>query len=126
MTTPGTASTSDARKRAAERLTVTVTVDTDELREWADRHADMGNHGVAHVLYQAAKDGESLGEQAIREAEQRGAVEALRNMAQTFRTDAAEAWGYSASWLTNGTSVAELAATWCLDRADHLADGGAS
>ena len=68
----------------SERLRVQVTVDTDELREWADRHADMGNHGVAHVLYQAAADGESLSEQAIREAvaEEREriatAIEALR------------------------------------------------
>lgn len=104
----------------SERISVTVTVNTDELREWADRHADMGNHGVAHVLYAAAKNGETLTEQAIREAEKRGAVEALRDMAAEFRDDAAAAWGHGAAWLTNGTSVAELAATWCLDAADRL------
>lgn len=72
-TTPGCGSTTDARKRAAERevpttterMHVTVTVDTDELREWAGRHADAGHHGVAHVLYKAARDGESLTEQVI-------------------------------------------------------------
>lgn len=68
-----------------ERIHVTVTVDTDELREWADRHADMGNHGVAHVLYAAAKNGETLTEQAIREAEKRGAVDALRSAADDMR-----------------------------------------
>lgn len=47
---------------------VKVTVDTDELREWAGKHADCGHHGVAHVLYKAARDVESLSEQAIREA----------------------------------------------------------
>lgn len=35
-------------------LTVTVGVDTDELREWAGKHADAGQHGVAHVLYATA------------------------------------------------------------------------
>ncbi len=51
-----------------QRIHVTVEVDTDELRKWADRHADSGNHGVAHVLYKAASDGESLSEQTIRAA----------------------------------------------------------
>lgn len=69
-----------------ERIHVTVTVDTDELREWADRHADMGHHGVAHVLYKAANDCESLTEQAIREAEKRGAIEAWRTAADMAAT----------------------------------------
>ncbi len=51
-----------------QRIHVTVEVDTDELRKWADHHADRGHHGVAHVLYKAAGDGESLTEQTIREA----------------------------------------------------------
>lgn len=62
---------------ASETMHVTVEVDTDELRRWADHHADAGNHGVAHVLYKAAKDGEALSEQALREAR----VEALREAA---------------------------------------------
>lgn len=49
-------------------IRVTVTVDTDELRRWADRLADAGAHGPAHVLYKAALDGESLTEQALRAA----------------------------------------------------------
>lgn len=52
----------------SERIHVTVEVDTDELRKWADKHADSGNHGVAHVLYKAASDGESLSEQVVRAA----------------------------------------------------------
>ena len=95
-----------------DRIHVTVTVDTDDLREWADRHADMGNHGVAHVLYQAARDGESLGEQAIREAEKRGAVEALR-MAATDPSLRLSGHG--------GVSITRLR-----DRADRLADGSES
>lgn len=51
-----------------ERIAVTVSVDTDELRKWAGKHADAGHHGVAHVLYKAATDGEALTEQALREA----------------------------------------------------------
>lgn len=51
-----------------QRIHVTVEVDTDELRRWADHHADRGHHGVAHVLYKAASDGESLSEQTIRAA----------------------------------------------------------
>lgn len=52
----------------AKTIHVKVTVDTDELREWAGKHADCGHHGVAHVLYKAARDVESLSEQATREA----------------------------------------------------------
>lgn len=52
----------------SKTIRVTVSIDTDELRKWADWHADRGQHGVAHVLYKAASDGESLTEQATREA----------------------------------------------------------
>lgn len=38
----------------SETIRVQVCVDTDELRHWADRHAVMGQAGVAHVLYEAA------------------------------------------------------------------------
>ena len=58
----------------SETIHVKVTVDTDELREWAGKHADAGHHGVAHVLYKAASDGESLTEQALAEARQEGAA----------------------------------------------------
>jgi hypothetical protein len=57
-----------------ETIRVKVTVDTDELREWAGKHADAGHHGVAHVLYKAAEEGESLTEQALREARAEGAA----------------------------------------------------
>lgn len=68
----------DADDRAAllsntETIRVTVAVDTDELRRWADHHADRGHHGVAHVLYKAASDGESLSEQHDRELAERTA-----------------------------------------------------
>lgn len=55
-------------------IPVTIEINSDELRKWADKHADAGNHGVAHVLYQAAKGVDSVSEQAIREAK----AEALR------------------------------------------------
>ena len=48
-------------------LRVEVTVDSDELREWAGKHADAGHHGVAHVLFQAAAGAESITEQHDRE-----------------------------------------------------------
>lgn len=51
-----------------QTIHVKVVVDTTELRVWADKLADAGIHGPAHVLYQAAAQGESLTEQAIREA----------------------------------------------------------
>lgn len=41
-------------------IRVTVEVDTDELREWAGRHADAGRHGVAHALYDAATRYEAM------------------------------------------------------------------
>lgn len=58
-------------------IPVTVNVDRDELREWAGKHADAGHHGVAHVLYQAANEVETITDQAIREAkaEARAALE---------------------------------------------------
>ena len=68
-------SNSDSRKRQAETIAVKVTVNTDELREWAGKHADFGHHGVAHVLYKAASDGESLTDQAIREAVEQARAE---------------------------------------------------
>lgn len=37
-------------------IRVTVNVDSDELREWAGRHADAGRSGVAEVLFRAARD----------------------------------------------------------------------
>ena len=65
----------------SEPIRVKVTVDTAELRHWADRHADAGHHGVAHVLYKFASEGESLTAQAIREAK----AEALREFADAHR-----------------------------------------
>lgn len=45
-----------------------VAVDTDELREWADKHADMRHVGVAQVLYNAAErlDNQILGVDRVR------------------------------------------------------------
>lgn len=101
-----------------DRITVKVTVDTDELRKWADHHADRGNHGVAHVLYKAASDGESLGEQAIREAK----VEALREAASHFERDMATAWGGDTSWLTTGGNIGRLVADILCERANEIGD----
>lgn len=47
----------------SEYIPVQVEISTDELREWAGRHADAGHHGVAHVLYKAAEGIESITEQ---------------------------------------------------------------
>lgn len=63
-------------------INVKVTVDSDELREWAGRHADAGQHGVAHVLFQAAKDAESVSEQAIRETQEEAKVELTRELSE--------------------------------------------
>lgn len=49
------------------KIPVTVAVNSDDLRTWADRHADAGQHGVAHVLYKAAEGVESITEQHDRE-----------------------------------------------------------
>ena len=76
---PDHAGVRDEMARRSETIRVKVTVDTDELREWAGRHADAGRHGVAHVLYKAAEDGESLSEQAVNEARTEG-VEAVTTL----------------------------------------------
>lgn len=49
-------------------IRVKISVDSDELRKWAEWHVDRGHHGVAHVLYKALEGMESLSEQAVREA----------------------------------------------------------
>lgn len=99
---------------SGETITVKVTVDTDELREWAGRHADAGHHGVAHVLYKAAEDGEALTDQALREARQEAGAKALRDLA-----DAIDSTGYG--W----TSVvdAERFKSRLRDRAARIARG---
>ena len=61
---------------ADQTIRATVTVDVDELREWAGRHAVAGHHGVAHVLYQAAAGVESITEQHDREVAERAWDEA--------------------------------------------------
>lgn len=76
-----------ATEEATETIRVKVTVDTDELRRWADHHADRGHHGVAHVLYKAAQAGESLTEQALREARAEGASRALLDAADQLDRD---------------------------------------
>lgn len=115
-TTPGCGSTTDARKRlaaqekastpddrdarkAAETIRVTVTVDTDELRAWAEKHADAGHHGVAHVLFKAASDGESLSEQHDRQVAAKALREAAHDLLNTpwpTRADGAVAGGLEA------------------------------
>jgi hypothetical protein len=61
----------------SKTIKVEVDVDVDELRHWADRHADAGHHGVAHTLYKAAEGIESLTEQALREARETRVPEPL-------------------------------------------------
>lgn len=105
------ASNSTARKRNAQQVAVKVIVDTDELREWADRHANMGNHGVAHVLYAAARDGESLSERAIREAVQAERERWLGALGVRER-DSQRPLGWGS----------EMTAAMLLDAADRLAN----
>lgn len=56
---------------------LTVTINSDDLRRWADWHADAGHHGVAHVLYQAANDAAGITAQHDAEV----AAKALREAA---------------------------------------------
>ena len=56
---------------------VKVKVDVDELRHWAGKHADAGHAGVAHTLYKAAEEVESLTEQTLREARETRVPEPL-------------------------------------------------
>jgi hypothetical protein len=86
-------------------LRVTVTVDTDELRKWADWHADRDHHGVAHVLYKAATDGESLSDQSTREAR-------------------ANAWDEGVTYLAG--ALGKTANQWLLDNNPHRGGSGAT
>jgi hypothetical protein len=72
----------DAAYHGLQTVTVTVAVDSAELREWAGRHADAGHHGVAHVLFKAAEGVESVTEQHDREV----AAKALDDAALTWQT----------------------------------------
>lgn len=56
---------------------LTVTINSDDLRRWADWHADAGHHGVAHVLYQAANGAAGITAQHDAEV----AAKALRDAA---------------------------------------------
>lgn len=49
---------------------------------------------------------------AVRELIARHVAAALKEAAEDLRTEAAEAWGGDASWLTTGARVANLAAEW--------------
>lgn len=51
---------------------------------------------------------------------QQAKAEALREMANEFRTEASEAWGGDRTWVTNGCRPANLAADWCNERADRI------
>ena len=73
---------------------LTVTINSDDLRRWADWHADAGHHGVAHVLYQAAN--EAAGITAQHDAEV--AAKALRDAASAPIPRAALASGLR-QWL---------------------------
>lgn len=42
-----------AKPSGTKSFPVMVSVDTDEIEEWAGRMADANRHGVAHVLYRA-------------------------------------------------------------------------
>lgn len=81
----------------SKTLTTTVTVDADELREWAAKHADAGHHGVAHALFKAAEGIESVPEQHERELREQiardieamipGAEERIENWTTRNRPD---------------------------------------
>lgn len=78
-------------------LSLKVVVDVDELRVWAERHADNGHQGVAHVLYEAIDRFETLGDldraEEYAQASADIAAEAVRAAGQhsPFST-AAESW----------------------------------
>lgn len=99
----------------SDTIRVQVAIDSAELREWAGKHADAGHHGVAHVLYQAAEQAESLTEQALREAR----AAALREAA-----DGSEATGYYSGAYVDGYHEAERHVDrWLRDRAARIERG---
>lgn len=101
-------------------LKVQVAIRSDELREWAGKHADAGHHGVAHVLYQAAEQAESLTEQALREAR----AAALREAADELDLPGSGATGYYAGYEHDGYRLAtEAAEEWLHDRAARIERG---
>lgn len=101
-------------------LKVQVAIRSDELREWAGKHADAGHHGVAHVLYQAAEQAESLTEQALREAR----AAALREAADELDLPGSEATGYYSGAYVDGYHEAERHVDrWLRDRAARIERG---
>ena len=92
----------------SEYIPVQVEISTDELREWAGRHADAGHHGVAHVLYKAAEGIESITEQHDADI----AAKALRDAADDSQRGPV-AYGWNASGI----------ASWLKDRADRMEAG---
>lgn len=106
MTTPHTASTTDARKRLAEN---TAGCPRDHAGPCFDGRPDL----CANILTDEKA--------AATEAK----IEALRDAANDLRTNAGRAWGGDHRWLTNGTHVANLAAGWLDGMADDLAAIGA-
>ena len=101
-------------------LKVHVGIDSDELREWADWHTDAGHHGVAHILYQAANEAESLTEQALREAR----AAALREAADELDLPGSDATGYYSGGYVDGYHEAERHAEQRLRaRADRIERG---
>ena len=92
----------------SEYIPVQVEISTDELREWAGRHADAGHHGVAHVLYKAAEGIESITEQHDADI----AAKALRDAADDSQRGPV-AYGWNASGI----------ASWLKDRAEQIEKG---
>ena len=92
----------------SEYIPVQVEISTDELREWAGRHADAGHHGVAHVLYKAAEGIESITEQHDADI----AAKALRDAADDSQRGPV-AYGWNASGI----------ASWLKDRAKQIEKG---
>ncbi|WP_152442262.1 hypothetical protein [Rhodococcus ruber] len=58
-----------------EQTRVQVAIATDELRKWADWHADRGHAGVAHALYRSAEryDDQATALDRVREIADRAA-----------------------------------------------------
>lgn len=73
-------STQHSPTTGSTTLRLQVVVDTDDLRHWAEKHSDAGHHGVAAVLFDAAK---SLNSQSIDLADLTKATERVRALHST-------------------------------------------
>lgn len=90
----------------------------DECRKAiSDAYYEARNQG--HTMEQAADNAADAVETILT-----AAVDgALRTTAARIESDAANAWGGSAAWLTTGDKVAQVVACWIRDDADAAVGG---